>query len=118
MRSAGRRPHKIVIRRETVIGSDGYGQDTVALATWTTEWAAIFYGSGREQREAAQENASQTASFEVLSNMKTRAISVTDKLCYPVTDPDPVNWPVWDIQSTNDLGLNEGVRITATRPAG
>jgi head-tail adaptor len=114
---AGNRPHGIVIQRQTVTGQDAFGADIVDWSTWTTEYSAIFYGSGREQREAAQENASQSASFEVLSHSKTRAISVTDRLCYPVTDPDPTNWPVWDIQAVNDIDFNKGVRVTATRAA-
>lgn len=117
MRRRSRRLHRIVIQRETVTGTNDFGEDVTALTTWTTERAAIFYGTGQEQRQAAQESASQTASFEVLSNAKTRAISVTDKLRYPVADPNPDNWPVWDIQSANELGLNEGVHITATRVA-
>jgi len=112
-----KRPHKIMIQRQIVTGQDDYGQDIIGPGIWTTEYAAIFYGSGREQREAAQESGSQAASFEVLSNAKTRAISVTDKVLYPVSDPDPDNWPAWDIQAANDLGFNEGVRITAARPA-
>lgn len=117
MRNAGKRSHKIVIRRAGAPINDGFTTQPGPYVVFTAEFAAIYYGSGREQREAAQENAGQTASFEVLSNAKTRAISVTDQLCYPVTDPDPNNWPVWDIQAANDIGLNEGVRITATRAA-
>lgn len=111
------RKHKIIIQRQIVTGEDEYGQDIIGPGIWTTEYAAIFYGNGREQRQAAQEGGSQTASFEVLSNAKTRAISVTDKVLYPLSDPDPEKWPAWDIQAFNELGFNEGVRITATRAA-
>jgi hypothetical protein len=111
------RPYKIAIQRPGAPTDDGYNTIPGAPSTFATEYARIIWGTGREQREAAQENASQTASFEVLSNVKTRAISVTDKLCYPVSDPVPANWPVWDIQAVADLGFNEGVRVTATRPA-
>lgn len=112
-----RRHHKIIIQRKIVEGEDDYGHDVETWATRTTEFAAIFYGSGRELREAAQRSGAQSASFEVPSNSKTREISVTDRVRYPVTDPDPDNWPIWDVQAANDLGLNEGVRITATRAA-
>jgi head-tail adaptor len=114
---AGQRLHRIAIERRTVTGQDDYGHDVVTWSTWTSEYSAIFYGSGREQREAAQESGSQSASFEVLSHTKTRAISVTDRVRYPVTDPDPATWPVWDVQAVNELGFNKGVRITATRAA-
>lgn len=116
MRSAGKRPHRIVIQRKTVT-EDAMGGEIPTWSEWTTDYSEIVYGGGREQREAAQESAAQTASFEVLSHSKTRAISVADRLCYPVTDPDPANWPVWDIQAANETGFHEGVLITATRAA-
>lgn len=115
MQAAGKRRHKVVIEREQVTGKDSFNADVVEWVTWSTDMADIFFGSGREQREAAQESASQAASFEVLSHAKTRALLATDRLRYPVTDPVPANWPIWDIQAFNDLGANEGVRITATR---
>jgi head-tail adaptor len=115
--SASRRKHKIVIQRTGAPTDDGYTTNPGAWANYATEMAAIYYGTGREQREAAQENATQTASFEVLSNSKTRALSVTDRICFPVTDPDPENWPTWDIQAVNEIGSNKGVRITATKAA-
>lgn len=116
MRS-GDRKWKIIIQRAGAPGDDGYTTTPGAFTTYTTQRAAIYYGTGKEQREAAQEVGSQPASFEVPSNSLTRATSVTDRLCYPVSDPDPANWPAWDIQAVSDLGFNVGVRITATRAA-
>jgi hypothetical protein len=114
---AGDRKYKIIIQRTGAPVDDGYTTQPGVFEDYTTQRAAIYWGTGKEQREAAQETAAQIASFEVPSNAKTRAISVTDRLCYPVTDPDPANWPVWDIQAVNDLGFHEGVRVTATRAA-
>jgi hypothetical protein len=114
---SGDRKHKVIIQRQGALVDDGYTTSPGAYENYTTQRAAIFWGNGREQREAAQEVGSQPASFEVPSNSKTRAISVTDRLCYPVTDLDPANWPAWDIQAVSDLGFNVGVRITATRAA-
>jgi hypothetical protein len=94
---------------------DGYTTLPGQFEDFAPEYARIIYGSGREQREAAQEGASQTATFEVLSNAKTRTVSVTDRICYPVGDPDPAKWPVWDVIAAVDLGYNEGVRLTAVR---
>ena len=111
------RPHKIAIQRPGPPADDGYTTIPGAWATWCMEYAAIYYGTGTEQRQAAQEQASQSASFEVLSNAKTRAVSVGDRVCYPVTDPDPAKWPAWDITAHNDLGFHDGVRITAVRAA-
>lgn len=114
---ATKRPFKIIVQRQGPPTDDGYNTVPGTYANYTTQYAAIFWGSGREQREAAQEVGSQAASFEVVSDTKTRTISVTDRLCYPVADDDPANWPVWDIQAVNDLGFNEGVRITCVKVA-
>lgn len=111
------RPHKIAIQRPGTPEDDGYTTIPGAWATWCMEYAAIYYGTGTEQRQAAQEQAAQAATFEVLSNSKTRAVSVGDRVCYPVTDANPDNWPAWDITAHNDLGYNDGVRISAVRAA-
>jgi head-tail adaptor len=111
------RKHKIAIQRSAKVGEDDLGHDVIEWANYATEMAAVYYGTGREQREAAMETASQVASFEVLSNSKTQTLSVTDRICFPVTDPDPENWPTWDIQAVNEIGSNKGVRITATKAA-
>ena len=111
------RPHKIIVQYQGAPSDDGYNEVPGAWEHYCTEFARIIWGTGKEQREAAQEVGSQTASFEVLSNVSTRAISVTHRICYPVDDPEPANWPAWDIQAVADLGFNEGIRITATRAA-
>lgn len=107
------RPHRIAIQREGPPVDDGYTTLPGGFATFATEFARIIYGSGREQREAAQEVAAQIASFEVLSNPKTRSVKPADRICYPISDPDPDKWPTWDVQAVVDLGFNEGVRVTA-----
>jgi len=114
---AGNRPFKIIIQRQGAPTDDGYNEVPGEFEDYATEYAAIFWGTGREQREAAQETGSQTASFEVLSNNKTRSLSVTDRICYPITEPNAEDWPVWDIQAIAELGMNNGIRITATRAA-
>lgn len=106
---AGRRNKRIVIEARTV-AHDGYGG---AVETWTQfahPWAAVYYGSGSEQRAAAQENGSQAASFEVLRNSKTVALSIAE---YRILH----DGGVWDITALVPIGFNEGVRITATRAA-
>lgn len=103
------RPHLITIERAGPDIDDGYTTVPGAWEEWCREWAAIYYGTGTEQRQAAQEQAAQSASFEVLSNDKTRAVSVGDRIVYAGGN--------WDITAHNDLGLNDGVRITAVRAA-
>ncbi len=103
------RPHRIIIERAGTPTDDGYTTTPGEWAEWCQEYAAIYYGTGTEQRQAAQEQAAQSASFEVLSNDKTRAVSVGDRIVYAGGN--------WDITAHNDLGLNDGVRITAVRAA-
>ena len=68
--AAGRRNKRIRIEARTV-AEDDYGGEAEAWAVYARPWASVYYGSGAEQREAAQQGGSQAASFEVLSNSKT-----------------------------------------------
>ncbi|OYW87299.1 MAG: phage head-tail joining protein, partial [Sphingobium sp. 32-64-5] len=70
-------------------------------------YAAIYFGSGSEQREAAQTQAAQAASFVVLSNSKTRDVTVLDRISFA--------GGLWDIRSVAPIGLNEDVKINAVR---
>ena len=103
---AGNRPHLITIERST--------ETRDALNTPVNRWdehckayAAVYFGSGSEQREAAQTQGSQVASFEVLSNSKTREVTVLDRVRFA--------GGLWDIRSVAPIGLNEGVKINAVR---
>ena len=89
--SAGRRRDKIVFQRAGLT-DDGYTEreDWDNPVTVATEWAAVFYGSGAERRQAAMEQGSQTATFEVPSNNATRSMSVKDRIVF--------NGASWDIE--------------------
>lgn len=102
------RPHLITIQRAGPDIDDGYTTIPGEYAEWCKAWAAIYYGTGSEQRQAAQESAHQAASFEVLANSKTRAVSVTDRIVF---DGE------WDIISVIPIDRNSGIRITAVRKA-
>lgn len=116
MRGRGKAEHKVRFERAGK-QEDDWGNERETWMLYSVDFAEIFWGAGSEQREAAQKAASQAASFEVLSHKKTRGLSVTDRLLYPVTDPDPVNWPVWEITAVAPISRSM-VRITATRAAG
>jgi head-tail adaptor len=109
---ARNRPHLIVIERRTA-KTDGRGQPTkdIAWSEFAREYAAIFYGAGREQREAAQQAASQAASFEVLSNSRTRAVTPGDEFRLRYAGA------IWDIRSVAEIGLNAGVKLNAVKIA-
>lgn len=114
-----RRRNKRIAFESLQAGTDGYGHKTVN-ARWREvcrAWAGIIFGTGGEQRDAMQEGGSQTATFEVPANDKTLAVSVKDRIRYPLSDPDPAKWPAWEIGAVAELGVNEGVAFTATRVA-
>lgn len=111
---------KVILIERVEAAVDGYGHPTqrpraVEIAR---PWANIVFGSGQEQREAAQNGGSQSASFAVLASPETAGVSVRDRIRYPLSDPDPANWPVWEIQARAEMGFNEGFDFTATRVAG
>lgn len=111
---SGRRDKRIAFKRKQA-GVDGRGHATVGekwVQVGNKLSASAYFGSGQEQRDSAQDGARQKASFDVLNNATTRSLTVTDRLYYPVSDPDPDRWPAWDIRGKVPLGTNEGFRIT------
>lgn len=101
------RDRLITIERTGAPTDDGYTTVPGAWATFTTEYAAVIYGSGREQREAAQLQASLPASFEVLANSKTLAVTELDRIVF-----DGAAWNI--VAPPSRLG-RDGVRIQAVR---
>lgn len=111
---SGHRNKRIAFKAKRA-GLDGRGHATAGEA-WDLlgkAWASTYFGTGEEQRAAAQDNGVQLASFEVLANSVTRALSVGNRLYYPIRDADPEKWPAWDIRAIAPIGSNEGFRITA-----
>lgn len=98
---------RVMFQRQLLASTDDYGAETYEWADYVGAWAAVFFGTGDERREAAQENATVAATFRVLSTPKTRTISVTDRIEFQSA--------YWDISSAIPLGLNDGVEIVATR---
>lgn len=121
MMAAGRRNKRIVIERLDA-GLDEFGHLTVD-AEWKRRgkfWAGIVYGPGAEQRAAAQQGGSQTATFFVPLSTESRATSVKDRIRYPIYEPDPKDWPAWEIAAVAEVdrnGIVEGLAFTATRVA-
>lgn len=102
-----RRKYRIIIERYDDVGRDALNTPIKAWAPYCQEYAAVYFGSGSEQREAAQIGGAQAATFEVLSNGKTRGIRLTDRIQF--------DGGTWDIRAVAPLGLNEGVKINAVR---
>lgn len=118
-RLTARARDKRILIEARVAGTDGFGHKTID-AEWRTvaePWANVAFGSGSEQREAAQLGGSQSASFAVLADSETGAAGVQCRIRYPLSDPDPAKWPAWEISAVAELGFNEGLAFTATRVA-
>lgn len=105
---AGPRNRRIVFQRKTII-EDDYGEEIEAWTDYAILWAGVIWGTGAERREAAQLSASQPATFRVLGNSETLALSVLDRISFA--------GGLWNITSVVPLGLNEGVEVTAIRAA-
>lgn len=90
MTTDAERNHRIAIERRTVT-KDGYGGELETWAPFAEEYAAVRFSAGNERRAAAQERATATATFVVLSNERTRQVSVTDRILF--------DGGVWDITS-------------------
>ncbi len=86
---------------------DGYGGEQEEWSLFGMSWAAVYYGTGSEQRAAAQEGAAQAASFEVPANQRTGAITATDhRIIFAGA--------AWDVTAKIPLG-RDGYRLTAVR---
>lgn len=107
--TAGRRDQLVSLDRSTTT-TDEYNEEVPAWAEFAQEWAAIYYGRGDERRQAAMEQGSQAATFNVLSNERTRSLVLTDRLT--------VGGVVWDIRSlAPDTPKRGEIEIDAVRNA-
>lgn len=68
-------------------------------------WARIRFGTGQERREAAQERASMTATFECLWTPILATVVETDRIV--AFDKD------WDVISAAPIGVNRELHFTA-----
>lgn len=83
MRAGSRQYAVSFIRAGTT--TDEYNQPVENWATpttLTTVTAAIAFGSGQEKREAAQQAASQTASFQCLRTPALDAVTAKDRISF------------------------------------
>lgn len=104
----GNRSDRIQFKRGTK-SKDDHGGAVITWVNYVEAYAQVIYGTGQERREAAQEAASQPATFRVPANSRTRALTVQDKIAgFLGTD--------WDITSVVPLG-RDGMEITAVRSA-
>ncbi len=103
--TAGRRDTLITFQRSTTV-ADEYNEGIPTWAGIGDEWAAIIWGRGDERRQAAVEQGSQAATFQVLDNALTRSIALTDRIQGAGSD--------WDITGIAFPKRGE-IEITAVR---
>lgn len=69
-------------------------------------WAKVFYSTGSERRDAAQEGASQAATFNALTSTAARSVTVGAYIQF--------DGFAWDIVSIAPMGRSE-IEFTAVR---
>lgn len=107
--SAGRRNRKVMFQRATTT-TDDYGGEVPDWLDYASALASVNFGTGQERREAAQEAGSIPATFRVLRNTATAALSVKDRISF-----DGGNWDITSIAPSREL--NRYLDITAIRSA-
>jgi SPP1 family predicted phage head-tail adaptor len=78
---AGERTELITFQRFTTT-EDEYGQPIEDWTDFTTRRARVRFGLAQEQRQAAQESASQTATFECIRSGQLDGITNEDRIVY------------------------------------
>jgi SPP1 family predicted phage head-tail adaptor len=107
MPAASQRTELIVFQRATVT-TDDYGQEIETFADYATRRARVRFGTAQEKREAAQESASQTATFECVRSAELDAVTLKDRISYDGSD--------WDITERAPLD-RATIRFTGVRLA-
>jgi SPP1 family predicted phage head-tail adaptor len=107
--AAGQRDTRIVFQRDVGTGKDAHGGKVENWQTFYATKAAVRFGSAQERREAAQESVTQSATFRVLANSKTRSLTPLDRIAGYLGS-------VWDITGVAQFDRTE-VEITAVRKA-
>jgi SPP1 family predicted phage head-tail adaptor len=107
MPAASQRTELIVFQRATVT-TDDYGQEIETFADYVTRRARVRFGTAQEKREAAQESASQTATFECVRSAELDAVTLKDRISYDGSD--------WDITERAPLD-RATIRFTGVRLA-
>jgi len=103
-----KRNRKVVFQRLGADVDDGTATVPGSFADYCVEWAEVTFGTGQERRAAAQEQASVAATFKVLRNSKTAALTVTDRISF-----DGSFWNIVSVVPSKEF--NAGMDVTAIR---
>jgi head-tail adaptor len=102
---AGDRDTRITFERFST-SQDNYGEQVEAWSEIGSSMAKVFYGRGDERRQAAREQASKQATFNVGQNAVTRSLTEADRI--------KIGAVIWDIIDITPLGKSE-IDFTASR---
>lgn len=104
---AGDRSSRILFERPTEGTTNEYNERVEGdPAIVARAWARVRFGTAQEKREAAQESAVQSATFECLSAPALRSVVATDRIRF--------DGSAWDISEIAPLDRMK-IRFTATR---
>jgi SPP1 family predicted phage head-tail adaptor len=105
---AGDRFYSVTFQRAAT-SNDSYGQPIETWADYVKVAARVRFGTAQEQREAAHESASQTATFECLRSAKVDTVTVKDRISF-----DGSNWDLTERAPLDRQTMRfTGVRIAS-----
>lgn len=102
---SGKRDDLITIERNSGTSENAFGEITEVWTAYATPWAQVIYGSGSERRQTSTEGSEQTATFRVLADAETLAVTPAYRINFD---------GIWDIVNVSPLG-RDGVEYTAIR---
>ena len=98
MRSAGQRDKLVTLQRATA-SRDDHNEETSTWKPIGQEYASVIFGRGDERRSAAQTQAAQAVTFQLLDNATTRTLSARDRILW--------NGTAWDLTAPG-VPINRG----------
>lgn len=112
--SAGKRDKRIFLEKPGIVQNE-HGEEVEAWVPLdggvepVREWVQIYYGRGDERRQAATEQASQSATFRMLANERTRLLTTKSQILFE---------GVWDIHGiVPDTPVRGEMEVTAMKKA-
>lgn len=103
----GRMDSRIVIERATLT-TNAYGERTQAWTTLAVVWADVIFreGSGSEQLQSLQLMSKQPVHFIIRYSTTVAGVTPKDRVTY--------NSKAYNIEAIQEIGRNEGLRLTCT----
>lgn len=103
----GRMDSRILIERATLT-TNAYGERTQAWTTLATVWADVIFreGSGNEQVQSLQLMSKQPVHFIIRYSTTVAGVTPKDRVTY--------NSKEYNIEAIQEIGRNEGLRLTCT----